>query len=579
MKKIYLLVLFISLSITSNAQVVISQVYGGGGNTGATYKNDFVELFNKGNASVDVSNWSVQYASATGTSWAVNVIPASTTIAPGKYLLVQLGGGANGLDLPTADVTGTSNLSGTNGKVALVNNSTALSGANVTTGYEDLVGYGTGSSFETAAISTSGIDNTKSIQRSNQGCNDTNNNSADFSLGTVTPRNSSSPAYSCTAISLSISSPASGTEYAPTTTSVDVILSISNFNVATSGGDGHIHYTVNSGSTVMKYDTDPITLTVSAGNTYTVYVELVDNSHNPISPAVNTTVTFTVASLTTVADIAAMRADVIANGAGKYYAISSTPTITYARSIRNQKYIEDASGAVVIDDVAGTITAGVQGDGLASLVGYSFDFNGLLEFVPIQNATVATGATITPQVVTIADVLANPEMYESELLQITGVTLDNTTTTTFANNTNVAITAPTATTFRPIFSEADYIGQTIPATADLVCYAGQNTSAVTSTNNVYLVSRTLADIVLATKSFNAIDGLTMYPNPVSGNVLNITSANNSAMSVQIFDILGKQVANTTVVNNQVNVSNLTSGVYIVKITEDGKTATRKLVVK
>jgi len=46
--------------------VVISEVYGGGGNTGATYTNDFIELYNPTSAAVSLSGWSVQYASATG---------------------------------------------------------------------------------------------------------------------------------------------------------------------------------------------------------------------------------------------------------------------------------------------------------------------------------------------------------------------------------------------------------------------------------------------------------------------------------------------------------------------------------
>ena len=89
----------------------------------------------------------------------------------------------------------------------------------------------------------------------------------------------------------------------------------------------------------------------------------------------------------------------------------------------------------------------------------------------------------------------------------------------------------------------------------------------------------LGGYTLPTKTFDAIAGLTMYPNPVSGNVLNITSAANLDMNVAIFDVLGKQVINTKVTNNTVYVSNLNAGVYIVKVTEDGKTATRKLVVK
>jgi hypothetical protein len=85
--------------------------------------------------------------------------------------------------------------------------------------------------------------------------------------------------------------------------------------------------------------------------------------------------------------------------------------------------------------------------------------------------------------------------------------------------------------------------------------------------------------ILSSSSFDNINGLTMYPNPVSGNTLYLTSTANAAMSVQIFDLLGKEVMKANVVNNAVNVAKLTAGVYVVKITEDGKTATRKLVIK
>ncbi|MEQ3661945.1 MAG: hypothetical protein ACJAYP_000626 [Flavobacterium sp.] len=85
--------------------------------------------------------------------------------------------------------------------------------------------------------------------------------------------------------------------------------------------------------------------------------------------------------------------------------------------------------------------------------------------------------------------------------------------------------------------------------------------------------------VLSTRSFSAIDGLKMYPNPLSGNVLNFSTTLNAELNVQIFDILGKQVVNSKVSNNTLNVSNLNAGVYIVKVTEEGKTATRKLVVR
>lgn len=78
---------------------------------------------------------------------------------------------------------------------------------------------------------------------------------------------------------------------------------------------------------------------------------------------------------------------------------------------------------------------------------------------------------------------------------------------------------------------------------------------------------------------NEISGLNMYPNPVSNGNLHISSDSNSAKSVEIYDILGKQVLNAKTSNHTVNVSNLKAGAYIVKIDEEGKTATRKLIIE
>lgn len=85
--------------------------------------------------------------------------------------------------------------------------------------------------------------------------------------------------------------------------------------------------------------------------------------------------------------------------------------------------------------------------------------------------------------------------------------------------------------------------------------------------------------VLSSASLNSISGLTMYPNPLSGNTLFITSTANAEMNVKIYNVLGKEVLSTKVNNTTVDVSNLASGVYMVKITEEGNTATRKLVIK
>ena len=85
--------------------------------------------------------------------------------------------------------------------------------------------------------------------------------------------------------------------------------------------------------------------------------------------------------------------------------------------------------------------------------------------------------------------------------------------------------------------------------------------------------------VLSINKFDTISGLSIYPNPVTGKTFNVISANNGDMLVVIYDVIGKQVLNTKVINNTVNVANLNAGIYIVKITEEGKTATRKLVIQ
>lgn len=96
--------------------LVIGQVYGGGGNGGATYTNDFIEIFNRGSTTVDfaVTPYSIQYAGATSTFGANKTDVTSGTLAPGHYFLIQeASGGAAGAALPVADATGTINLAAT----------------------------------------------------------------------------------------------------------------------------------------------------------------------------------------------------------------------------------------------------------------------------------------------------------------------------------------------------------------------------------------------------------------------------------------------------------------------------------
>jgi hypothetical protein len=221
--------------------LVVSQVYGGGGNAGAPYANDYVELFNSGTTPVSLSGWSIQYATAAGTSWSAT--PLSGTVQPGKYYLVQLAGGTVGSALPAPDATGTTNLSASSGKIALVRDAADLT-CGATPGscsavglVEDLVGFGTAGDYEGGG-SAPALSSTTAAIRGSSGCSDTDANAADFAAAAPAPRNSATSAHAC-----STTPPAgpTATQTAAVEVEVEAALSLSlekatlNFGTTTAG--------------------------------------------------------------------------------------------------------------------------------------------------------------------------------------------------------------------------------------------------------------------------------------------------------------------------------------------------------
>ena len=599
------------IGFTSNAQVVISQVYGGGGNSGATYTHDFIELFNRGTVAQNLAGWSVQYASATGTTWTSKTDLPSVILQPGQYFLIQEAtNAAVGIALPTPDLNGISAsstpptgiaLSGSTGKVVLASSTTFVTGANpVDSQVVDKVGFGTTpTGFEGTGPTGTVISATTSAQRLNNGCTDGNNNATDFIVALPIPRNTATTIAICsTAPSITVTSPTNATIYNPLTTSVTVNFSVSNFTVANGTGTGHIHYSVDGGATVMKYDTTPIVLTGLSVGSHTVVVSLVDNAHAPLSPAASTTTQFTIAAFTNVATISALRAGTLSG----YYTLTGTAVVSHVRTpagtvtvstTRNQKFIQDATGGVLIDDSAAKITTPFTvGDSMSNVSGQLIDFNGILELVPLQNqSVVSSGNNITPQNITIAALNANVNTYESKLISFNNITITGTIVAgvvtplaagaVFTTNTNYNVFDGTTNgVLRTGFAEANYIGTVVPTGAFNATALGYDN--VTTANPPVLtpqfIIRTSADIALLNTQNNEIAGLIVYPNPVSNGVLHIESDLNTERTISLFDVLGKQVLNTTTSNNTINIANLNSGVYIIKITEGVKTATRKLVI-
>ena len=260
-------------AVAASPDLVVSQVYGGGGNAGAPLPADYIEIFNRGTADRSLAGLSLQYASATGTgnlgatSTQLTELP-DVTLAPGHYFLVQEA--PNTVTLPGADFADTSaiNMAAGAGKVALATGTSSL-GCNGTPNacdaaaqerIIDLVGYGNANLFEGSGAAPS-ASNTASVSRAGNGCQDTDDNAADFTAVAPAPRNSGRPPVSCAAPSVTATKPAAGAREVPLDADVDITFNKpvnaaeGAFTIAcTKSGDHAADVSANADGTVFTLD-------------------------------------------------------------------------------------------------------------------------------------------------------------------------------------------------------------------------------------------------------------------------------------------------------------------------------------
>lgn len=340
------------------------------------------------------------------------------------------------------------------------------------------------------------------------------------------------------------------------TDNVDITLSIENFTVGNGTGDGHIHYSVDGGGIVMKYDTDDISLTGLTEGAHSVVVSLVDNSHNALDPAVESTLNFTVDLPTQVSDLAGLRSA----QEGEVITVSGEIVLTYKQSFRNAKVFQDASAGIYVDDNSGVITTSYDlGDGVSGLTGTLSSYNGLLQFTPISDAGAAssTGNVITPATITLGDLSAGAENYESQLVKVEGVTATgNDGETTFVNGKIYTLAQGTDTfPMRTTFYNFD--GEDLPTSAfDLEGIINERSGV-----GLHLAPRSYSDLTLSIISFDKVE-LAIYPNPVQTK-LNFSGL-TSPVKATVFDMLGKRQLQSEVTNS-LDVSSLKSGLYMVEI--------------
>lgn len=205
---------------------------------------------------------------------------------------------------------------------------------------------------------------------------------------------------------------------------------------------------------------------------------------------------------TDVSTLAALRAGT----PGVSYRYTGQGVLTFKQTFRNQKYIQDATAAILIDDVSGKITTNYNlGDAITNIIGTVADFGNMTQFTPESDpgAAASTGNTVTPQVVTITQLTNNWEDYESELVKLANVSF-TAPTGNFANGTvyPIADNASNPFNFRTTFYDVDYIGTAMPVTGlDMVVIPNSRTEGN------FVTSRSLADF-----TFNLPTITVTYPN-------------------------------------------------------------------
>jgi predicted extracellular nuclease len=426
-----------SFTVAEPNPVLVSEVYGGGGNSGAVLKNDFIELYNRSSHSVSLAGWSIQYASSAGTTW--QVTPLSGAIPAGRNYLIQEAAGANGtVDLPTPDATGTIAMAAGAGKVALVSNSTVLAGSCPLGGpVVDFVGYGAAANCsETAPTAT--LTNTTSAQRNGGGATDTDNNSADFTVGTPDPHASGDQAPS-----VASTIPANGASGVAVDANVSITFSEPvnvtggwfTINCATSGAHGAAE---SGGPTTFTLDpsanfaaNESCTATVLAG-----HVTDQDTDDPPDAMAADYVFTFQTADVFNCGDPATSIHTIQGNGlvsprVGEAHAIEGIVVGDYQSTtsefggfyLQEEDVQQDADpstseGIFVFDNNFGTnVSVGEQ----VRVRGTVSEFSGLTELGSVTAVAIcSTGNSATPTSVSLpVAAIDDHERYEGMLVRFT----------------------------------------------------------------------------------------------------------------------------------------------------------------
>ena len=392
---------------------------------------------------------------------------------------------------------------------------------------------------------------------------------------------------------LSITAPTDGETF--NSQDVDVTFDVQNFNVANGSGDGHIVYSVDGGTNIDKFDTTDIALTSLAYGEHTVSLELVDNSGAALATPVTSDVTFTIYQVQTLPYTESFdyTAAETLTEQDAWTSLFSGDDVLIAAGNLNYSSLTgfgnsisfDGSGADPVVDFTPTNSGKIYSsfmlkiDALdaAATDGYigmlrsdTGDYVSRLWISPLSATTYSIGVSNSG----LTEISSDVHNIGDTVFIVFNYDLDNDTVSAWTNPA-LGVAEPTASATEASASSGNTITQ-------FLLRQDSTTETPTLIIDELRIGTTWADVTpgtLSNSAFNKADNFKIFPNPTNSGLVTIQSTSTETINVTVFDILGKQISSNKVLNNKLDVSNLNAGVYLLNITQNNLTTTKKLVVK
>src|SRR5699024_7940463 len=330
--------------------------------------------------------------------------------------------------------------------------------------------------------------------------------------------------------------PSDGHQHAPGENPV-INFNVTNFDISSDAeandGDGYVQYQINEEGFTNHFSDESIELSDLDAGEHEFVIKLVDNDGEEIE-GLSDSVTFILHEYQEVSNLQELRE----GNLNEYYTLTGEVILTYQQNFRNQKYIQDETAAILIDDNAGIITTTYNRyDGITGITGKLNENNGILQFQPEADTEEATSSDnfITPEIITIAELMDNPGAYESQIIALEDVefVLEEGEDPTFQTGVNYTVKDQNdnSTIMRTNFYDADYIGDNIPTGIQdaMVGIAAR----FHDDGQFFIRDRDdLEGTPLSTDKFTKND-VSLYPNPTT-NLVNIEIEGQANVEIYSF---------------------------------------------